>query len=132
MSKQKIIVLTWAEFGKLVDYLIVKLKVYMRIYEVTYDGIYGVPRGGLPLAVILSHHLDLPLLVHPTPESLVVDDISDTGITLSTIKHKTIATIFSTPWTTIEPNFYMDIKKDKDCWVVFPWENIDIESQEEE
>lgn len=131
MLKQKIVVLTWPEFGKLVDYLIVKLKAYMKVYNVTYDGIYGVPRGGLPLAVILSHHLDLPLLVHPTAESLVVDDISDKGITLSTIKHKSIATIFSTPWTSSVPDFYMDMKKDKDCWIVFPWENIDTESQKE-
>jgi len=128
MSKQIIVVLTWAEFGKLVEFLIVRIKKE----NIIYDGIYGVPRGGLPLAVILSHHLDLPLLVHPTSKSLVVDDISDTGITLSTIKHKSIATIFSTPWTSSVPDFCMEMKMDKDCWIVFPWENIEIESQEEE
>jgi len=131
MSKQKNIVLTWEEFGKKVDYLIVKIRASMKVYEIVYDGIYGVPRGGLPLAVILSHHLDLPLLVHPTAKSLVVDDISDTGITLSTIKHRSIATIFSTPWTSSAPNFYMDTKEDKDCWVCFPWENTETEGPPE-
>ena len=125
MSKPKIIVLSWGEFGKLVEFLIVKIK----NENIVYDGIYGVPRGGLPLSVILSHHLDLPLLVHPTEKSLVVDDISDIGITLSIIKHRSIATIFSTPWTSVVPDFYMRMKEYKNCWIVFPWENIDKESR---
>ncbi len=125
MSKQKIIVLTWAEFGKSVEYLIVKIK----NENIIYDGVYGVPRGGLPLAVILSHHLDLPLLVHPTSKSLVVDDISDTGITLSIIKHRSIATIFSTPWTSSAPDFYMKMKMDKDYWILMPWENLAVEEE---
>ena len=43
------------------------------------QGIYGMPRGGLPLAVALSNMLNLPLLMAPIEKCLIVDDIFDTG-----------------------------------------------------
>ena len=49
----------------------------------TFVGVYGVPRGGLVLAVVLSHRLGLPLLLEPTAGCLVVDDVYETGQTLA-------------------------------------------------
>jgi hypoxanthine phosphoribosyltransferase len=92
--------------------------------NLVFDGVYGIPRGGLPLAVVLSHHLNIPLLVHPTKNTLVCDDISDTGKTLSTIKHKKIACLYSSKWTKTKPDYYSEIKTNKKEWLVFPWENI--------
>lgn len=124
-TEKKFIVLTWEDFGRLVNILIEKIK----DANVFFDGVYGIPRGGLPLAVILSHHFNIPLLVYPTDKSLVVDDISDKGITLSNVKHKLIATIFSTSWTKIVPDCYVEMKVDKNSHIVFPWENIDREGR---
>lgn len=52
-----------------------------------FEGVYGFPRGGLCLAVALSHSLELPLLEEPKNNSLIIDDIYDTGYTLEKIKH---------------------------------------------
>lgn len=91
-------------------------------------GVYGVPRGGLPLAVALSHRLDLPLVSAIAPDVLVVDDIHDTGQTLrelrqahgERLRHVWVwATRESVPYgyhavlTAIGPEY-----------VVFPWEDI--------
>ena len=92
-----------------------------------FDGVYGVPRGGLPIAVYLSHHLNLPMLMHPSRDSLVCDDISDTGKTLQSYRNRTIATLYSTKWTKAKPDFFVELKKRKDDWVVFPWENYEKE-----
>ncbi len=44
--------------------------------------VYGIPRGGLVPAVMLSHLLEKPLIVHEEligPGTLVVDELTDTG-----------------------------------------------------
>jgi len=87
-----------------------------------FDGIYAPPRGGLVMAVNLSHKLKLPILMYPTENSLVVDDISDTGKTLHYIKRKAIACLFSTDWTITKPDWFVDKKLNKDEWIVYPWE----------
>ena len=48
-----------------------------------FSGIHGIPRGGLVLAVSLSHRLELPLLATPQPGCLIVDDVFETGRTLA-------------------------------------------------
>ena len=50
--------------------------------ENCFAGVYGLPRGGLPLAVWISHRAGIPLLLAPCRNALVVDDIADTGATL--------------------------------------------------
>ncbi|GIR04373.1 MAG: hypothetical protein CM15mP15_1120 [Prochlorococcus sp.] len=71
---------TWSEFDKSVEYIADKCK------NLKFSGIYGVPRGGLCLAVALSHKLKIKLISEPTKNSLIVDDIYETGITLNTFK----------------------------------------------
>ena len=46
------------------------------------DSVMGLPRGGLIPAVMISHELGIPLVINPTKNTLVVDDINDTGHTL--------------------------------------------------
>ena len=72
---------TWGEFDESVDYIANQCKF------LNFSGIYGVPRGGLCLAVALSHRLDIKLVEKPCKNSLIVDDIFETGITLSNFKH---------------------------------------------
>ena len=116
---------TWNEFDKSVDYIANKCK-FMKL-----SGIYGVPRGGLCLAVALSHKLNIQLIEKPLKYSLIVDDVFETGLTLRIFK--------DIEWA----NFYVLISKKKPIWwntvnttyskewIVFPWENKNNELKEE-
>ena len=108
---------TWSEFDKSVDHIASKCKF------LEFSGIYGVPRGGLCLAVALSHKLEINLISEPKKNSLIVDDVYETGITLNTFKNIEGAMFFvlfskikPTWWNTL----YLSEKKE---WIVFPWEN---------
>ena len=116
---------TWSEFDSSVIYIANKCK----SWEIS--GIYGVPRGGLCLAVALSHKLDIKLVDKPFKNSLIVDDVFETGITLSNYKHIEGAYFFvlvskKTPiwWNTVN----LSLNKE---WIVFPWENKKNEHKEE-
>ena len=119
----KKIYVTWNEYQQMIDILGSELKKC----DEKFDGIYGIPRGGLPMAVSLSHILNLPLLLYPTKNTLVVDDISDTGKTLASHKNKKIVTLFSTTWTITKPDFWTVFKENKDSWIIFQWEYDDKE-----
>ena len=112
------IYIDWEDFGIMLNKLIDKVKEGKE----QFDGIYGVPRGGLAIALAFSHALKLPVLLYPTEESLVVDDISDSGNTLQNIKHKRIACLFSTDWTFTTPDYWIEEKLKDNDWIVFPWE----------
>lgn len=87
-----------------------------------FSGVYGFPRGGLPLAVWISHRAGLPLLLAPSENALLVDDIADTGATLFKYrKSHFIATMFYHRQSSVVPDFWMFEKKN-DEWIVFPWE----------
>lgn len=88
-----------------------------------FDGVYGPVRGGLPLAVVLSHALNIPMFEIPkTKNTLIVDDIADTGKTLKKYsKTHFIATIFYHPQSMFVPSIWLR-KKGKD-WILFPWES---------
>ena len=116
---------TWSEFDKSVDYIANQCK------EMKLTGIYGVPRGGLCLAVALSHKLNLKLIEKPLKNSLIVDDVYETGITLSNFKNIEGVNFFvlvskKKPiwWNSVDLSF-------KEEWIVFPWENIKNKLNEE-
>ena len=96
--------------------------------------IYGLPRGGLPIAVSLSHRLNLPLLMNyydrkvvTNKKILVVDDIADTGQTLEDFdnEHNIICTFHYHKQSLVKPNYYCEEKGDD--WIVYPWETTDSE-----
>jgi uncharacterized protein len=118
MKQKTKIYITWEETMKMVEELVQKIK----DSKMNFDGIYGIPRGGLPIAVILSYRLNTPVLLYPTKETLVVDDISDNGFTLQRMKNKKIATLYSTNWTITKPDWFVKMKESQDDWLVFPWE----------
>ncbi len=108
---------TWSEFDKSVEYIADKC----RFLE--FSGIYGVPRGGLCLAVALSHKLKVKLISKPIKNSLIVDDVYETGITLNTFKDIEGA-MFFVLFSKIEPTWWNTVFISKKSeWVVFPWEN---------
>ena len=86
------------------------------------DSIYGIPGGGLIPAVMLSHLTGLPLVQTIGENTLVVDDMTDSGVTMSKMPGQWTATLFHKPHTSIfTPNVYSRLHEG-DEWLVFPWE----------
>ena len=108
----------WSHFNEGVERIIEKLDEQ----KINPNGVYGIPRGGLILAVALSHRLAVPLLLEPKPGCLIVDDISDNGNTLMKYKDYNIATLFTTSWTKVKPTVTHFHKMSQHDWIVFPWE----------
>jgi len=99
--------MTWQEFDGRCKMMAKKIKKNKQIKD-----IYGIPRGGLPIAVRLSHLTKLPITGDPKIQStLIVDDCVDSGST------KTSFGGFK----------YFEVLVDKQKeqitdWLVFPWE----------
>jgi hypothetical protein len=112
------IVYSWDEFDRDVR------RFLCRIPRLRYKGILAIPRGGLPLGVRLSHELRLPLLIRGQDsirgkkDLLVVDEIADTGTTLSCYQKDTL-TIHKHKNSRMTPTYWLH---EVDKWVVYPWE----------
>ena len=118
---------TWSEFDNSVKQIAKECK-YKR-----FSGIYGVPRGGLCLAVALSHKLKIELISKPIKNSLIVDDVYETGLTLTTFKDIEGA-VFFVLFSKIKPTWWNTVFiSKKSQWIVFPWENtLNSKSDREE
>jgi len=125
MTKKEI---SWATIDELVG--IIARKIHTDSPNI--DSIYGIPRGGLIPAVLLSHKLGLPLVQQPKSNSLVVDDISDSGNTfidfIDTLYKPHVyfsgvktATLFERENTAFSPD-YVGLHIKYQDWLVFPWE----------
>ena len=116
---------SWREFDKSVDNIANQCK------KLKLSGIYGVPRGGLCLAVALSHKLNVQLIDKPLKSSLIVDDVYETGITLSNFKNIESVNFFVLV-SKKEPIWWNAVNLSlQEEWIVFPWENIENEHNEE-
>jgi hypoxanthine phosphoribosyltransferase len=124
----KKITYNWKEFNQAVEFLSKKLSKNKQLRN-----IYAIPRGGLPLGVSLSHRLNLPIIMNETeisPQTLVVDDIFDTGKTITNLASRrsfsNCAFWFKNIQTELPKNlkiFYYKTKKPNE-WIVFPWETL--------
>ena len=86
-----------------------------------YDGVYGVPRGGVPLAAALSQRLLWKLTEEPTCNTLIVDDVVDSGKTRLRFRENDFASIHIKEVT--PPENYPTIWLHKeDCFIDYPWE----------
>lgn len=91
-----------------------------------YDYLYGVPRGGIPVAMALSKELGIPLITKqfmaPDRNVLVVDDIVDSGRTRNKYKEYDFISIY------VSKNCPDDLKpnimfmEDSTKWIEFWWE----------
>lgn len=128
------ITVTWKDFEQAIQTLMSLMR------DEKLDFIYGIARGGLPLAVALSNRLNVPLLqsVEELDEVeakdklciLVVDEISDEGKTLAKsvglfLNHPKVRIVKIATWFKrtgfINPHYFVKEVKAND-WVVFPWE----------
>ena len=113
--------LEWSEIHECVNILCSKIiNDYPNI-----DSVMGLPRGGLIPAVLISHQLDIPYVIHPGKNTLVVDDINDTGETLSKAPGAYWAVLHHKSTSKFQHNFYA--KEVGEQWVVYPWEREDSE-----
>ena len=95
----------------------------------------GIPRGGLIPAVMMSHAYGIKYISYSSAKMLplelrkktiVIDDISDTGLTMAEAdKLGFITSSLSTrTGTKTLPRLTGEIIRD-DRWLVFPWETLD-------
>ncbi len=119
-------ILSWDEF----DYCIQSISVLYDSQE--FSGVYGFPRGGLCLAVAVSHSLRIPLLNEPKPNALVVDDVYDTGLTLNQVRK--IPDIKAFVWLSkVEPKWWNALEiSNSEEWFVFPWEAQEFAMKDKE
>ena len=114
--------LEWPEIHECVNILCSKIiNDYPNI-----DSVMGLPRGGMIPAVLISHQLDIPFVLHPGKNTLVVDDINDTGETLSKAPGAYWAVLHHKPTSKFQHNFYA--KEVNDQWIVYPWEREDSQA----
>lgn len=127
--KQKLNV-TWNDYGIYLEDLCMQIEREGKIYK----RVYGHARGGLIMAVAISHYFDIPMTSLPKSEDLVVDDIADSGNTLKQLmldvfgkdesKYADVATMFLRNNCTYQPLYWC--KKVNDLWWVdFPYEYSD-------
>ena len=129
----------WEQFDNDVD----KIIKHIKNHKLNIRGIYGIPRGGLILATVLSNKLSIPLYLNLDEDKdavifkkkqllntqiLIVDDISDSGKTLvdipNIVNHYTI-TLWKKIDTKFVPNFWCR-ENEPYQWIVFPWETKEI------
>ena len=88
--------------------------------------ITGIPRGGFIPAVMISHKLHIPYVSRTNKDTLVVDDICDTGETLKKSIAMYTATLHYKPTAGFTPDFYS--KEVGTEWIVYPWERKDSDA----
>lgn len=120
---------TWKDFDKDVRILAKNAK------GLDIKNIYGVPRGGLVVAVTLSHLLNKPLILDSkkiTKKTLVVDDILDSGKTLEKLCRVNHLWPFVLCFNDAKcetnlsrlPDGIVSVRDTDGKWVVFPWEQL--------
>lgn len=133
MGKVKKKYVTWEEIEQDIDSIVKDLLKHADI-----DYVVGIPRGGLIIAVMISHRLGVKHMTIDHLEKLeefdldidkkkilIVDDISDSGQTLKRFrKDYTTATLDVRNTTIAIPQFYANWLDTAD-WIVYPWERKD-------
>ena len=118
--------ITWNAVDKFVETISTK-------YKNKINGVYGLPRGGLTLAVMISNVMDIPMLASPCKGCLIVDDICDSGESLlhfvnnssnpdEAHQYEIVTMVYKKNKLNVVPDYY-EIEK-LDNWIVFPWEHL--------
>tara|TARA_R110000796_G_scaffold474_2_gene1549 strand:+ start:2008 stop:2412 length:405 start_codon:yes stop_codon:yes gene_type:complete len=110
--------LSWDDVDKLVDVLCEKIVTELP----NIDSVFGLKRGGLIPAVMISHKLGLPWSDVMYPNTLVVDDICDTGVTLYNTVGCYTAVLHYKPHTSCYIPNICAVTHDGDEWLNYPWE----------
>lgn len=84
--------------------------------------VYGIPRGGVPVAILVATHLGIPIVEQPDDDTLIVDDLIDSGATMERFPGKWRDALYRKP---ASPTHVAPHATPVDGWVVFPWEEDD-------
>ena len=110
-----------------VEKYIAALKKHLKEIGLKPTGVYGIPRGGLVFAVLISYNMGIPLLMAPAKGCIVVDDIADSGRTLMHFTQNDtqfnkyfVTTMYYHNRSLVKPDFYVKEKGHK--WIKFPYE----------
>lgn len=122
-ADQKTITISYGQYGKIMDLLVKNVRNKLGKNLDLCTGVYGIPRGGLPVAVHLSHHLGIPLLKKPQDNCIIAEDISDSGETLLPYQNKGyfIVALFCKKKSKVIPNVYYKMVPEED-WIIYSWE----------
>mgnify|MGYP001161036318 CR=1 FL=1 len=110
--------LSWQQFDDAVA------RLAERFASESIHGVYGIPRGGLCLAVALSHAMEQPFLLAPQAGCLVVDEVYETGQTLAGVRQQCPDAVFAV-WVSKQPPEWWEAVEvtTSDEWIIFPWSN---------
>lgn len=113
--------LTWKDFQE--KCLVLARKIDWSKYE----SIFPVIRGGVYPAIELRELSGLPIVWEPSENSLVVDEICDSGATLKRFQDEGFDTaVLHFKGRCESPTYYAE---ENDRWIVYPWESSkDIEA----
>lgn len=119
--------LTYEDLYKDVDHLADLIKSSGKTIQ--YKSIYAVPRGGVPIALMLSAKLGLPLVDELRKDSLIVDDLIDSSKTLEQFSEQgnDIAVLYSKPHSPLKTDFPAKVL---DGWIEFPYEDSSKDIEE--
>lgn len=121
--------LTWKEFDHFVQYIV-------EVWLPKPTELIGIAKGGLPIAVALANHWEIPLntfrpeflgtdWILNTKGMVLVDDIVDSGRTVRIARECLREDLPVISWITKinipQHRYYRRV--DPDVWVVFPWED---------
>ncbi|MFX0135230.1 MAG: phosphoribosyltransferase [Candidatus Hodarchaeota archaeon] len=118
--------ISWHEYRKAIKYIVRLIKKSGK----NYNKIITFKRGGFIPAAHLAYQLDIQEIgtnfdFTPDINTLIVDDISDSGETLEPFKQFDTACLCYKSGTRVIPKFFYKVYK-KTIWVVFPWEQEEI------
>jgi uncharacterized protein len=125
--------ISWEEIDVLVNNLSLKIK----NSKTKYKNIFGLQRGGLIPAVMISHQLGIPMAKGDIgPNTLIIDDICDSGETLDKLV-KDYQTLYAFPFnlktaclhykphtSSFKPTLWANQWSSND-WIIYPWERED-------
>jgi len=125
------LIYSWDNFRSDVDTLIKKID------RGKYIGVYGIPRGGVSLAVALSERLDLPIFdLDQTLANqdfvLVCDDVVDSGKTRFKFPHHDFICLHSRRLqddiksASLSHRLTLSANIIDDQWIIYPWEMQEI------
>lgn len=122
MLEEDVVLVSWEDYLTYINRLALCIQRDSANLGITYSHIYGIPRGGLIPAVIISHILEIPLVdtinAVICKTLLIVDDLVDSGETLSSYNCDT-AVIFKNVSSSTEPTYWVSLFEGV---IIFPYE----------
>lgn len=89
------------------------------------DSIHGISRGGLIPAVMISHKLSIPYVDVIGRNTMIMDDICDSGVTLRDYPGVWKGALYFKPLTSCFTPTCWGVEHEGDEWLIFPWERYD-------